>query len=1079
MTDANPADLDAIGVLRRTRDTLTLRAEIEEARARAANERLQMFGKSIWGLLGIILSAGWKRPWKLPKLFYLLARTRFAGPKRRRAFSEARRCFEDRRYEDALARCDEILRDNPADLPVLRFKREILGKMGDLSGMLATVRQARALGELESLRRSERVLESRLKELDPTWLPPIPGRPERYEAVPGRVLHLLKNSMPQHTSGYTARSRYTMLAQRGAGLDPVVVTSLGQPRLDGLTDFPLVEAVDGIEHHRLDLGDLPYLGLPPHEYLELFAWTAAEKVRALKPAVIHARSGFRGYEIPLVGLALSRHFGIPLVYEASMFLEGTWTDDVEWMERGELYRLRTEQENRCMREADHVVTIAESMKQEIVGRGIPSDHVTVIPNGVDPERFQPRPKDPELLRSLGLEDRVVLGYISNIGYREGLDIMVRGLAELISRGEDVGGLIVGDGPQLPALRELAEELGITDRVAITGPVSHEVVADYYAAIDLFVIPRRDERAARLVTPLKPYEAMALGKPLLVAGLPALLEVAEPPLRGAAFTPEDPISMADAATPLIRDHAERERLGEEARRWVLSERTWDRVGPMYRDVYARASEVAASRSTPVGDPAPAALGEAEALRVEIEQLGTRIAKARSRAAATEEKYWNDPMRKVRKGVREVLKASGPIGKLKQLVRVARRWRAARLETPDRFPPQRIVARKTQALPSLASEGSEGSLLELARTALATLPKGGDRPPGILLYAPLVRNNPFQALLYSACWESGIAPLPLTDLDVADEAKALPGLGVETWFHIHWTGQVLQGATSKSDAAERLKAFTERLEGLVHAGVRIAYTVHNALPHEHEFPALEAGVVKAILDRASLVHCLTEDAPDLVKPTIDLPSDKIEVIPHPSYIGVYPEHLSKLQARFELGLTDDDLVVATLGGIRAYKGIGPLLEAFEQAAEQEPRLRLIVAGKPIAFPEAKALRGRCEGDDRIISFFGRVPEDQLQRYAKAADAIVLAHDAVLNSGVLPLSLTFGRPVIAAKRGALERLVTSDIGITYDPDEPGGLKRALLQVKDLRDPNYEAAARKRAEEIAPDRIAASFAEALRRRY
>jgi beta-1,4-mannosyltransferase len=116
---------------------------------------------------------------------------------------------------------------------------------------------------------------------------------------------------------------------------------------------------------------------------------------------------------------------------------------------------------------------------------------------------------------------------------------------------------------------------------------------------------------------------------------------------------------------------------------------------------------------------------------------------------------------------------------------------------------------------------------------------------------------------------------------------------------------------------------------------------------------------------------------------------------------------------------------------------------------------------------------------VSFFGRVPEDQLQRYAKAADAIVLAHDAVLNSGVLPLSLTFGRPVIAAKRGALERLVTPDIGITYDPDQPDGLKQALLQVGSLRDPAYETAARKRAEEIAPDQIATAFADALRRRY
>ncbi|HWH05658.1 MAG TPA: hypothetical protein VNT23_04390, partial [Gaiellaceae bacterium] len=287
--------------LRATRDALRLTAVLEEARARVAADRLETMRASTWGLLGAVLQTGLKRPGKALRLLVRILAVWFSSPSRRRAVAKARSEIAERRYEEAVATLDAVLARYPSDLPALRLKREALGKMGHLTGMLDAVRRARAVSEVEQLRKSERVLEGRLRELDPTWVPEVPGPPERYEPVPGRVLHLLKHSQPQHTNGYTSRSRYTMDAQKRAGLDPVAMTSLGQPRLDGVEGFAPVEFVDGIEHHRLDLGDLPYTALPPDEYLELFAWAAVERVRALRPAVIHARSGFRGYEIPLVG----------------------------------------------------------------------------------------------------------------------------------------------------------------------------------------------------------------------------------------------------------------------------------------------------------------------------------------------------------------------------------------------------------------------------------------------------------------------------------------------------------------------------------------------------------------------------------------------------------------------------------------------------------------------------------------------------------------------------------------------------------------------------------------------------------
>jgi glycosyltransferase involved in cell wall biosynthesis len=120
-------------------------------------------------------------------------------------------------------------------------------------------------------------------------------------------------------------------------------------------------------------------------------------------------------------------------------------------------------------------------------------------------------------------------------------------------------------------------------------VPHAEVAGHYALLDAFVVPRADERAARMVTPLKPFEAMAMARPLVVADLPALLEIVEPPERGLAFRVGDTADLADAMERLIDEPALAARLGAAGRDWVASERTWAANGPRLRAVYGEVLE----------------------------------------------------------------------------------------------------------------------------------------------------------------------------------------------------------------------------------------------------------------------------------------------------------------------------------------------------------------------------------------------------------------------------------------------------------------------------------------------------------
>lgn len=501
-----------------------------------------------------------------------------------------------RRADDALDRgdlataareIDWLYTDHPDSYRVLRLRRKIGSRLGSLSETTRMLHEIHGLEDEPEHREGERFVLGRLIETTPGWTPRIPG-PARPISPAGDdvVLHLLKESLPYLTSGFTMRSRANILAARDAGLRPVVVTDLGFPRRLGLEDVAEVELVDGIPHHRLDLGPFYELEQPADRLLEDQALLTAGIARRVRPAVIHASSGHRGFEHALVGAALRAHLRRPLVYEVRSFFESTWSGDGDWNERGEHYERRHDTETRVMCAADHVITIAESMRDEIVARGVPPERVTVVPNGVDPAAFQPRPRDPALAAHYGLGDAFTFGYVSNLDHpRENQELLVEATRILLDRGRRVRCLIVGDGRRREEVEVAASRARVGSAVVFTGRVDHEVVADHYALLDAFVVPRANERAARMVTPLKPYEAMAMGRPLVVADLPALQEIAAPEERGLVFETGDAAALASTIERLIDDPALRARLGEAGRTWVSRERTWASNGPRLREVYA--------------------------------------------------------------------------------------------------------------------------------------------------------------------------------------------------------------------------------------------------------------------------------------------------------------------------------------------------------------------------------------------------------------------------------------------------------------------------------------------------------------
>lgn len=495
-------------------------------------------------------------------------------------------------HQAALELAERHLADFSGDTLFLRQARSSAGR----AGAMALQRRVAALQRERAPERQEESwwdsqLEGRWRETSPDWSPRVAPtvaetlRPVT-DPVAGRVLHVLKASMPYRQSGYSMRTMYTLTGQVRAGLDPVAVTALDFPATLGLTDASGADVVSGVPHLRLLRGAVPDRQ-PYDAYLDDWATALAPALAQQRPEVVHVHSGSRGYESALVALAVGELLRVPVVYEVRGFFESLWTSEVAWSERSETFRRRRDTETRCMQRADAVVTLSASMRQDILERGVDADTVHVVPNGVDPEVFAPRGRSTELTDHLGLRGRFVFGYVSNLDhYREGQELLIDAAVELRRRGVPASALIVGDGGRRAELERRAADLDAGDAVVFTGKVPHDEVLDYYAQLDVFVVPRVDERAARLVTPLKPFEAMAAQIPLLVSDLPALTEIIGEGSRGASFRRGDAGSLVAALLELRADPMRRARMAAAGREWVVAERAWSANGARYAAIYER-------------------------------------------------------------------------------------------------------------------------------------------------------------------------------------------------------------------------------------------------------------------------------------------------------------------------------------------------------------------------------------------------------------------------------------------------------------------------------------------------------------
>lgn len=500
-----------------------------------------------------------------------------------RGYVQLARCYRKLREQKSANRVLEAAASRGIEHPMIDARvAEKLRKRGDFTGALVHAERAAAVEPGRP--RTQNLL--RLLEGDfAVYRDGRRPRLERvagYRSLAGRILHLLETSLPQKRAGYTFRSHYILRGQRELGLESAAVTRGGFPADQGVRNPVELEVIDGVPYQRADLdGYRGFSRCPLDVYLTHHALAVRSLAERERPELLHAASNFKN---GVVARAVAEACSIPWVYEVRGVWEDTGVANGIIAPDSDRYRYHREMETECMRAAHAVVTLSDTMKREICSRGVDPETVFVVPNGVDVDRFPVVERDAELARQLGVHDAPVIGYVGTFSAYEGLDTLVRAHAKLVARLPAARLLLVGDGKEADALRGLARSLDVADSVVFTGRVDHGEVLRHYSLIDVFALPRKPSRVTRIVTPLKPFEAMATGRAVLVSDVDALKEIVTVGKTGEAFRAGEVDALYRACVALIENPAHRRELGAAAAAWVRRERSWTSIVARYPAVY---------------------------------------------------------------------------------------------------------------------------------------------------------------------------------------------------------------------------------------------------------------------------------------------------------------------------------------------------------------------------------------------------------------------------------------------------------------------------------------------------------------
>jgi len=274
----------------------------------------------------------------------------------------------------------------------------------------------------------------------------------------------------------------------------------------------------------------------------------ARSVWKFSPDMIYERYSLNTF----CGILVSKLFGIPIILEVNspLFYEQ------KKFEKLFFRSLSKTLERWICSNATKTIVVSHVMKDILHGMGVPAEKMEVLPNGINPVEFHINVSGREIRRRIGLEGKIVLGFLGWFKRWHGLEMMIELFAEGKLGGKDVHLLLVGDGPARQELEAMVRKQDIASDVSFTGPVPREEIPNYISAIDIALQPSVNEYAS----PMKIFEYLAMGKCIVAPRQANILEILEHGKTALLFEPGDKEDLSRTLKAAIEDEGLRQSVG---------------------------------------------------------------------------------------------------------------------------------------------------------------------------------------------------------------------------------------------------------------------------------------------------------------------------------------------------------------------------------------------------------------------------------------------------------------------------------------------------------------------------------------
>lgn len=337
-------------------------------------------------------------------------------------------------------------------------------------------------------------------------------------------------------------------------------------------DYPVTLVTPGLTDSFFDYA--AQLGYSRKAFREIRNVHRNETMAATISTICERRSVDLIYEryslFGVAGLTMARNLNIPFVLEVNAPLVREASEFRQLL----LPDLARGVEKFLFSGADHVIAVSEQVA-DYVHSVAAETPVTVVPNGVSTEAHK-NPGDVASWRkklAVGADAELIIGFVGSIRPWHGVHMLIEALAELVNRGTKVSLALVGDNQMMfETLTQQCERLGVTDRVIFTGALPFETIPSVMAAIDILIAPY-PEMDEFYFSPLKVFEYMAAGKPIVASRIGQITDILTHEKNGLLVAPGNPVEIANAITKLHGDKEFSHRLAAQAREDAVADHTW--------------------------------------------------------------------------------------------------------------------------------------------------------------------------------------------------------------------------------------------------------------------------------------------------------------------------------------------------------------------------------------------------------------------------------------------------------------------------------------------------------------------------